>query len=87
MRLQLSTWPEVETYLDTSKGVIIPVGSTEQHGPTGFIGTDALCPEILAFGRPKARISGQSASVPMKPVGPCCSVEPTGMITPLDVSR
>ena len=39
MRLQLSTWPEVERYLDTSKGVIIPVGSTEQHGPTGFIGT------------------------------------------------
>lgn len=55
MRLQLSTWPEVETYLDTSKGVIIPVGSTEQHGPTGFIGTDALCPEILAFGLAERR--------------------------------
>ncbi|MEQ8804760.1 MAG: creatininase family protein, partial [Rhodospirillales bacterium] len=36
MRLQLATWPEVETYLGASKGVIIPVGSTEQHGPTGF---------------------------------------------------
>lgn len=50
MRLQLCTWPEVEDYLTKSTGIIIPVGSTEQHGPTGFIGTDALCPEILAYG-------------------------------------
>jgi len=49
MRLQLSTWPEVEEYLKGSSGIIIPIGSTEQHGPTGFIGTDALCPELLAF--------------------------------------
>lgn len=48
MRLQLMTWPEVETYLKTSNGIIIPIGSAEQHGPTGFIGTDALCPEIVA---------------------------------------
>ena len=49
MRLQLSTWPEVEDYLEDSTGIIIPIGSTEQHGPTGFIGTDAICPELLAF--------------------------------------
>ena len=49
MRLQLSTWPEVEDYLKDSSGIIIPIGSTEQHGPTGFIGTDAICPELLAF--------------------------------------
>lgn len=48
MRLQLMTWPEVEEYLKRSTGVIIPIGSAEQHGPTGFIGTDALCPEIVA---------------------------------------
>ena len=48
MRLQLMTWPEVETYLKRSTGIIIPIGSAEQHGPTGFIGTDALCPEIVA---------------------------------------
>jgi len=48
MRLQLSTWLEVEDYLKGSSGIIIPIGSTEQHGPTGFIGTDALCPELLA---------------------------------------
>jgi creatinine amidohydrolase len=50
MRLQLCTWPEVEAYLKTSNGIIIPIGSTEQHGPTGFIGTDALCPELIAQG-------------------------------------
>ncbi len=48
MRLHLSAWPEVEEYLTRSKGIIIPIGSTEQHGPNGLIGTDALCPEIIA---------------------------------------
>ncbi len=48
MRLQLMSWPEVEDYLKRSTGIIIPIGSAEQHGPTGFIGTDALCPEIVA---------------------------------------
>ena len=47
MRLQLSTWQEVETYLGHNKAILIPIGSTEQHGPTGLIGTDALCPEII----------------------------------------
>ena len=50
MRLQLCTWPEVEAYLKKSTGIIMPIGSTEQHGPTGFIGTDALCPELIAEG-------------------------------------
>jgi len=50
MYLQLSTWQEVEAHLQHSKAVLIPIGSTEQHGPNGFIGTDALCPEILARG-------------------------------------
>ncbi len=48
MRLHLSTWPEIEAYLETSKTILIPIGSTEQHGPNGLIGTDALCPEIIA---------------------------------------
>ncbi len=47
MQLQLNTWCEVELYLKESTGIIIPIGSTEQHGPTGFIGTDALCPEFI----------------------------------------
>ena len=48
MLLALSTWPEVEQYLRKSRGVLIPVGSTEQHGPSGLIGTDALCAEAVA---------------------------------------
>ncbi len=50
MLLHLSTWPEVEAYLTQSQGLILPIGSTEQHGPTGLIGTDAICAEAIAQG-------------------------------------
>jgi creatinine amidohydrolase len=50
MLLHLSTWQEVEAYLEQSKGIILPIGSTEQHGPTGLIGTDAICAEAIARG-------------------------------------
>ncbi|MEZ5666820.1 MAG: creatininase family protein [Alphaproteobacteria bacterium] len=50
MLLQLSTWPEVEAYLARSTGIVVPVGSTEQHGPNGVIGTDAICAEAVARG-------------------------------------
>ncbi|BAY17083.1 creatininase [Anabaenopsis circularis NIES-21] len=50
MLLHLSTWPEVEAYLQQSQGIIFPIGSTEQHGPTGLIGTDAICAEVIARG-------------------------------------
>jgi len=49
MRLQLMTWAEVERSLDGSNGIIVPIGATEQHGPTGLIGTDAICAETLAW--------------------------------------
>ncbi len=49
IRLQLRSWPEVETYLERCRGVIVPLGSTEQHGPTGAIGTDALTAEAVAL--------------------------------------
>ncbi|HEY1079540.1 MAG TPA: creatininase family protein [Bdellovibrio sp.] len=42
MNLQEKTWPQVEEYLKTKKHIIVPVGSTEQHGPTGLIGIDYL---------------------------------------------
>lgn len=47
MLLHLRTWPEVEAYLKTSTAVILPIGSTEQHGPNGMIGTDAICAEVI----------------------------------------
>jgi creatinine amidohydrolase len=50
MLLHLSTWQEVEAYLQQSQGIILPIGSTEQHGPTGLIGTDAICAEAIARG-------------------------------------
>ena len=48
MLLHLQAWPDVERYLARSQGIIIPIGSTEQHGPNGLIGTDAICAEALA---------------------------------------
>lgn len=49
MELRFSTWQEVERFLESCKAIVIPIGSTEQHGPNGLIGTDALCPEALAL--------------------------------------
>lgn len=48
MRLDLMSWEEVETYLDQRDVAVLPVGSTEQHGPIGLIGTDALCATAVA---------------------------------------
>jgi creatinine amidohydrolase len=50
MQLEYSTWCEVENYLKYRTDIIIPIGSTEQHGPMGLIGTDSICPEVLAEG-------------------------------------
>src|SRR5882757_2503834 len=50
MQLHLQTWPDVEAYLKDSHGIIIPIGSTEQHGPNGLVGTDAICAEVVAKG-------------------------------------
>ena len=49
MELKFCTWQEVDRYLETSKAIVMPIGSTEQHGPNGLIGTDALCPEALGI--------------------------------------
>ena len=50
MKLTEATWLEVEAYLRSACGIFIPTGSTEQHGPIGLIGTDALCAEAIADG-------------------------------------
>ncbi len=42
MELSLKTWMQIEDYLKESKTLIVPVGSTEQHGPTGLLGTDYI---------------------------------------------
>ncbi len=66
MRLQLMTWPEVEHYLSRTRGVIVPIGSTEQHGPSGLIGTDALAAEGLALA---AGTALEAIVAPTLPIG------------------
>ena len=48
MLLHMPTWPEIEARLTRSRTVIVPIGSNEQHGPMGLLGTDWLCPQIIA---------------------------------------
>ncbi|KWR75966.1 MULTISPECIES: creatininase family protein [Pseudomonas] len=48
MFLHLSTWAEIGQFLERSCTIVIPIGSNEQHGPTGLLGTDWMCPEIIA---------------------------------------
>lgn len=50
MRLDMMTWEEVGDYLTRHDAAVLPVGSTEQHGPIGLIGTDALCATAVADG-------------------------------------
>ncbi len=64
MQLALSTWPEIDAYLTRSNGVIVPVGSTEQHGPTGLIGTDTISVELIA------RRAGEQAGILIAPAFP-----------------
>ena len=61
MLLHLSTWAEIEQYLQRSRSIVVPIGSNEQHGPTGLLGTDWLCPEIIA------REAHQSADILVAP--------------------
>jgi creatinine amidohydrolase len=42
------TDPELEAFLAEHSTVIVPVGSTEQHGPHGPLGTDAIIPTEVA---------------------------------------
>jgi creatinine amidohydrolase len=48
MRLELMTSPAVADYLTKKRGILIPVGATEQHGPDGLNGTDHICAEVIA---------------------------------------
>ena len=48
MQLALSTSAQVAQYLERSRTIVLPLGSTEQHGPIGLIGTDSLCAQTIA---------------------------------------
>lgn len=53
MRIAFSSWPEIDARLKSqsplARTLVVPIGSNEQHGPTGLLGTDWLCPEIIAL--------------------------------------
>jgi creatinine amidohydrolase len=46
--LKLALWQDVHDYLEKRADVVIPVGATEQHGPSGPLGTDLIVAEELA---------------------------------------
>jgi creatinine amidohydrolase len=46
--IQDLTWEEVSSYLERERIVIVPVGSTEQHGPAGVLGVDSYVAMTLA---------------------------------------
>ena len=49
MKLAHLNWRQAERVLaDPSTTVVIPIGSTEQHGPVGPLGTDWMIPEWIA---------------------------------------
>jgi creatinine amidohydrolase len=48
-RFNECTWPEVQSAVDRNVGVILPVGSTEQHGYHLPLATDSLLAEDLAL--------------------------------------
>jgi len=63
MRLDQMTWEEVAEYLTRRDVAVLPVGSTEQHGPIGLIGTDALCATAVAEGA-----AAQAGAIVLPPV-------------------
>ncbi len=53
MKLEHMIWYEVDTRINAGAAVLLPVGSTEQHGPMGRIGTDTICAEAIALAAAK----------------------------------
>lgn len=63
MNLQEMTWEEVAAYLEIRDDAVLPVGSTEQHGPIGLIGTDAICATAIA--QDAAKLAGSIMLPPL----------------------
>ncbi len=68
MQLSDATWPQISA-LETNLAVI-PVGSTEQHGPHAPLGTDALAAEAVAKAGVEAYTNQTGLEVPIAPVIP-----------------
>lgn len=57
------TNPEVEAFLREHRTVLVPTGSTEQHGPHGPLLTDVLVPQEVA-----RRIAGEVGALVAPPI-------------------
>ena len=68
MDLSSATWPEIRE-LDTDLAVL-PVGSTEQHGPHAPLGTDVLTTEAVAEAGVEAYREATGVEVPVAPAIP-----------------
>jgi creatinine amidohydrolase len=66
MHLTEATWTDAEAL--AADLAVLPVGSTEQHGPHAPLGTDALAAEAVA-GAGAARVDREVAVAPTVPVG------------------
>ena len=55
--IQELTWEEVASYLRTRDTIIVPFGTTEQHGPAGSLGLDAYVAIGLAEDAAKRQAS------------------------------
>ncbi len=49
MQLRFANTHDIERTVRNRPLIIIPIGSTEQHGPSGFLGTDHLCADGIAL--------------------------------------
>jgi len=58
------SWTDAEALFKETDVVLLPVGSTEQHGPHNPLGTDHLVAEALS------RMVGEKTQVPVLPVIP-----------------
>ena len=47
-RYEKLTWPEINMAVEEKKVVVVPVGSTEQHGPHLPLDVDVVCPTGIA---------------------------------------
>ena len=70
MYLETMNWPEAKKHFTDGLIAVIPVGSMEQHGPKGIIGTDWMIPHELCK-RIEKRLADKIVVLPTVPYGVC----------------
>lgn len=57
------TWQDVDAYLKTENTILLPIGSTEQHGPAGPLGVDTYA--AIAIAEDSAKRAGVLTAPPL----------------------